>query len=140
MEKNSKIGKYIIYAVAVIFFGVMVYSAVTETLIPLRNEGKKDEFFHNLIGIPVIFAGTGIFVYGGYRIVRGTFSVLSDEKLISNTSKIRTKEISKEIKSAARKENFRMLIKAWKQGAKWLGLGALLITIGGITINLSKII
>lgn len=139
MEKNSNIGKYIIYAIAVIFFGALVYSAVTETLIPLREEGKKDEFFHNLIGIPVIFAGTAIFVYGGYRIVKDTFAVLNNEKLINNTSIIRTKEISKEIKSSARKENFNMLIKSWEPGAKWLGLGVLLITAGGITINLSKI-
>jgi hypothetical protein len=118
----------------------MAYSAVTEALIPLRNEGKNDEFFHNLIGIPVIFAGTGIFVYGGYRIVRGTFSVLSNEKLISNTSKIRTKVISKEIKSAAREENFRMLLNARNTEGKYLWLRSSLITTGGIIINLKQII
>lgn len=138
MEKNSNIGKYIIYAIAVIFFGALVYSAVTETLIPLREEGKKDEFFHNLIGIPVIFAGTAIFIYGGYRIVKDTFAVLNNEKLISNTSKIRTNEVSKEIKSTARKENFQMLITAWIKGAKYLGIGALLIIAGGIIINIKQ--
>lgn len=116
----------------------MAYSAITETLIPLWYEDKTDEFFHNLIGIPIIFAGTGIFIYGGYRIVKDTFAVLNNEKLISNTSKIRTNEVSKEIKSTARKENFQMLITAWIKGAKYLGIGALLIIAGGIIINIKQ--
>lgn len=140
MTKSNKAGYYILWTLGILFVGGILYSVVSETLLPLWNEGSKDEFMHNIIGIPVILTGTGILVYGGFRFVKDTFSTMGNEKLITNTSKIRTKETPKEIKSEARKENFQMLLNAWKTGGKYLGLGALLITAGGIIINIKQII
>ncbi|MBN1634631.1 MAG: hypothetical protein JW917_10735 [Ignavibacteria bacterium] len=140
MTKSKNAGYYILWTLGILFLGGILYSVVSETLLPLWNEGSKDEFMHNIIGIPVILTGTIIFVYGGYRFVKDSFSTMGNEKLITNTSKIRTKETPKEIKSTAKKENFQMQLNAWKTGGKYLLLGALLIIAGGITINLKQII
>lgn len=140
MNKTKNAGYYIFWILGILFFGGILYSAITETLLPLWNKGSKDEFIHNIIWIPVIFTGTGIFVYGGIRFIKDTFNTLSDERMITNTSTIRTKETPKETKSIARKENYRMLFNTWKPGGKYLLLGALVIIAGGITINLKQII
>jgi len=116
------------------------YSAITETLIPLLDEGRTTEFIYNIIGIPVIITGTSLFVYGGIIFVIDTFKLFGQEKMITNIENIRNKTAGKKIKSESRKENIKMLLLAWRRGGKFLGIGALLIICGGITINLNEIL
>lgn len=77
MNNTKNSGYYIFWILGILFFGGILYSAITETLLPLWNKESKDEFIHNIIGIPVIFTGTGIFVYGGIRFIKDTFNTLA---------------------------------------------------------------
>jgi hypothetical protein len=133
--------EYFLYIISgILLTAGIFYSVITETLIPLFNQGKTEEFIYNLIGIPVILTGTGLFVYGGIIFVIDTFKLFGQEKMITNIENIRNKNADKYIKSESRKENFKMLLSAWKRGGKFLGIGGLLIFAGGILINLKEII
>lgn len=144
MEINEK-GKTVLIKV-IVFTGfsilliIILWSVVTETLLPLYNSKQYDELVYNAAGIPVILLGTGIFVYGGWIFYRDSREFFENPKLTSNADIIRDRNAPKEKIKTARKENTRMLFSTWKKGFIWLLIGALVITAGGITINLKKII
>ncbi len=139
MKKFFK--EYFLYIISgILLTSGIFYSVITETLIPLYNQGKTTELIYNLIGIPVILTGTGLFVYGGIIFVIDTFKLFTQEKMITNIENIRNKNVDEYIKSESRKENFKMLLSTWKRGGKFLGIGGLLIFAGGILINLTEII
>ncbi len=144
MEINQKRKTVLIKVIVFTGFGVLLaiilWSVVTETLLPLYNSRQYEELAYNAVGIPIILLGTGIFVYGGWIFYRDSRELFENPKLTSNTDLIRDKKAPKEKIKTARKENTRMLFSAWKKGFMWLLIGALVIAAGGITINLKKII
>lgn len=131
--------KYVIISVIGIIALAILWSVITETLMPLYRNQDYHEFLYNLLGIPIIFIGTGIFAYGGYVFVKDTFSKFSDDQLAENIRIIKSSSASREEVSRAKKENRKTLFSAWRRGSLLLLLGAILIACGGIIINLGKI-
>lgn len=138
-ERKTLLIKVIVFAGFGVLLAIILWSAVTETLLPLYNSKLYDELIYNVIGIPVILLGTGIFIYGGWIFYRDSRELFENPKLTSNAVLIRDRNAPKEKIKTARKENTRMLFSAWRKGFIWLLTGALVIAAGGITINLKKI-
>ena len=139
-EARKKISTYIFFLACAVVLVFVLWSVVTETLLPLYRSKEYDELIYNLFGIPIILAGTGIFAYGGMIFVRDTREIFDNPKLISNIDIIRDKTLPKEKIKTSRSENTKMLFSTWKKGVYWLLIGAALITAGGLIINLKKII
>ena len=139
-ERKTLLIKVIVFTGFGVLLAIILWSAVTETLLPLYNSKLYDELIYNVIGIPVILLGTGIFIYGGWIFYRDSRELFENPKLTSNADLIRNRNAPKEKKKTARKENTRMLFSAWRKGFMWLLTGALVIGAGGVTINLKKII
>jgi hypothetical protein len=139
-EKNKLI-KLIVFAGFFVLLIFILWSVVTETLLPLYNSCRYSELIYNAIGIPIILLGTGIFVYGGWVFVRDTHNLFDNNiQLSQNLDTIRDKTVSKEKRKTARSENTKFLFVTWKKGGLGLLTGALLIIAGGIIINFKKII
>lgn len=136
MSKNKKSEsnpiKYILWAVAAVFVGLILWSMWTETMMPLIRAGDTRGIWLHLVGLPLILLGTSIFAYGGYIFMRDTFDVYRDETLRKNVQAIREKQASR----AMRWQNAKILFRAWVPGLRWLGLGFLLIAWGSYFINL----
>ncbi len=122
------------YIVAGIFVALCLYSALTEQIIPYWNSGQKHKFWTHIFGAPICIFGALVFVYGGALFTKdvllGTFNnpvVLGNIKLIKSGDKA--------LKQKARKENFRLLLKSSKRGAKWLAIGFAVIMLGAFIIN-----
>lgn len=139
-EARKKISTFIFFSACVVVLAIVLWSVVTETLLPLYRNKEYGEFIYNLFGIPVILIGTGIFAYGGRIFVRDTMEIFDNPKLTNNIDVIRNKALTKEKIKIARSENTRMLFSTWKKGFYWLLIGAVLITAGGLITNLKKII
>ncbi|HUF00643.1 MAG TPA: hypothetical protein VMN99_15420 [Anaerolineales bacterium] len=115
--------------------GSVLWSMWVDTLRPLIQAGDLRAVVFNLIGLPLILVGVGIFVYGGVVFVRDTFQSYQDETLLENMVIIRAKP-SRESVTAARWQTLRIFWRVWKPGLARLALGFLLIAIGGFLINL----
>jgi hypothetical protein len=129
---ESSIGKYVLWAVAAVFVGSILWSMWAETLLPLVRAGNTRAVWLHVVGLPLILLGTAVFVYGGYVFVRDTFDALGDETLQKNVQAIRAKQAT----GATCWQNAMILFRAWVPGLRWLGLGFLLIAAGGFLINL----
>ncbi|MBI5402881.1 MAG: hypothetical protein HY959_05745 [Ignavibacteriae bacterium] len=118
----------------------ILWSVVFETLIPLYEKKAYDEFAYNLTGIPLLIFGTGLFSYGGFVFVRDTLRELAlNEKVAINLEIIRNKISPREKIRAARSENTRFLLSAWKKGSFLMFIGIVFISAGGVTININNI-
>jgi hypothetical protein len=144
LEKGKDIRKIvtkvIVFTGLAVLLIIILWSVVTETLLPLYRNRQLEELTYNAFGIPVILIGTGIFVYGGWVFYRDSRNLFYDPNLINNADLIRNKNEPKEKIKIARSENTKMLFSTWKKGAFWLLIGAVLITGGGFVINLKKIL
>ena len=137
----SGIYKLIFFGVIIILFAVILWSAVTETLIPLYREQKFDEFVYNIFGIPFLIFGVCIFTYGGWVFVMDTYRLLYlNAELAKNIYIIRDKSQPKEAKREARTINIKILFSACKKGGFRLIIGAITIFAGIILINFKKIL
>lgn len=139
-EARKKISTYIFFSACVVVLAFVLWSVVTETLIPLYKNKEYNELIYNLFGIPVILIGTGIFAYGGRIFFGDTKELFDNPQLINNIEIIRNKALPKEKIKIVRSENTKMLFSTWKKGFYRLLIGALLIIAGGLIINLKKII
>lgn len=140
-ENKNRIFKYAFFAACGVLLVYILWSVAFETLIPLYREKAYDEFTYNLFGIPAIILGTGLFAYGGFLFVRDTLKELAqNEKIADNLDIIKNKTNSPEKIRAARSENTKFLLVAWKKGSFLLFIGAAAIIAGGIIINLKKIL
>lgn len=144
-QMNSiKTSKPIFKYLALLGLGFLLFiilkSAILKTLVPFYRNGEYEEFAYNLIGIPILLFGTGIFAYGGWLFYNDTRSIMDDDKLLNNVETIRNKGALQEDRKKARIENTKVLFAIWKRGSIRLLIGALIIICGGIIINLKKII
>jgi len=128
-----KLGLKIVLAV---FVGLVLWSMLTETLMPLYRAGRTTELILNLAGIPVILLGTAVFVYGGFVFVRDTFQVWASPELAASYAQMKT---DPRRRSEAASRNRGILFRAWKPGLVRLAIGFLLIAIGSVIINGLKI-
>lgn len=72
--KNLPWGKLFWLFIAFLFTIFMAWSVLYETLLPLWSAGDTIGFQRNLIGIPILFLGIGLFCYSAFRFLRDTFS------------------------------------------------------------------
>jgi hypothetical protein len=119
-----------------VFVGLVLWSVVSETLVPLYRAGKTTELVLNLAGIPVALLGTAVFAYGGYVFVRDTFGVWGSPEMVENTKLLKS---DPRRKSEAARRNRGILFRAWKPGLIRMGTGFLLIAIASVIINWLKI-
>ncbi|MCX6163854.1 MAG: hypothetical protein NTU73_03160 [Ignavibacteriae bacterium] len=139
-EARKKISTYMFFLACAVVLVFVSWSVVTDTLIPLYRDKEYDELIYNIFGIPLILIGTGIFAFGGRIFIRDTRELFDNPQLTNNIDIIRDKKLSKEKIKIARSENTRMLFSAWKKGFYRLLIGAIFIVVGGLIINLKKII
>lgn len=118
------------------FVAAILWSFVTETLLPLHRGGHTTEMYLNLIGFPIILFGTAVFAYGGYLIVRNTWRLFNSPEVAANYDLIKA-DTGKRAEASARNRN--ILFQAWKPGAIKLLLGFSLIATGSVIINWLKI-
>jgi uncharacterized membrane protein YidH (DUF202 family) len=59
---------------AFLFTVFMAWSVLYETLLPLFRSGDMAAFNRNLVGIPLIFIGVGLFCYSAFRFLRDTLN------------------------------------------------------------------
>lgn len=134
-RSEGQVAKWVGIGIAVLFVGSILWSIIFETMLPLWRAGEWLSIVYHLVGIPIILAGTGCFVYGGFVFVRDTFGAMGDESMIENRALIHRKP-SKEAVRHAQRENLKALLRAWWPGTKWLAAGFGLIAVGGFLINL----
>jgi hypothetical protein len=140
-ENKRRIFKYAFFSACVVLLVIILWSVVTETLIPLYRSKHYDEFIYNIFGIPLIIVGVGLFAYGGWIFVRDTHNLFDyNLQIARDWETIRDKTQPKENVRIARSENTRILFSTWKKGAFWLLIGAIFIIAGGLMINLKKMI
>ncbi len=118
-----------------LFFASIIWSMITETLLPLWRDGQLVELGLNLIGLPIILAGTGLFGWGGLLFVRDTHALISDDDFVGRAELIRDRGVPRRERWAAQGQQFGLMLRRWRRGALWLGLGYGLIVIGGLIIN-----
>ncbi len=120
--------------IAFLFVLFMAFSVVFESLLPLWRSGDRQMFARNLIGIPIIFLGVGLFVWSAILFLRDTFRAVNrPEKEGRNLSTENNQR--GESSQFPRAHNFRLLLSAWKPSAIFFILSVLLVAIGGRLIN-----
>ncbi len=127
-------GKILLALIASLFVGAILWSIGFESLLPLWLAGDMEMLARNLIGIPIIFIGLGLFIWGALRFIPATYTAMSAPELRERVKLIRS-SAPKEIISQARKENFIALIRAWKPALLYMLAGFTLIAFGGWLIN-----
>jgi hypothetical protein len=139
--EKRQIFKYAFFSACAVLLVIILWSVVTETLIPLCRGKHYDEFTYNIFGIPLIIIGVGLFAYGGWVFVRDTHNLFDNNfQLAENLDIIRNKTQPKEKIKTARNKNTKLLCLTWKKGAFWLLIGAIFIIAGGLMLNLKKFI
>jgi len=140
-ENKNSIFKFAFLSACGVLLIYILWSVVTETLIPLYNAKTYDEFIYNLFGVPLTLFGTCVFAYGGWVFVRDTArELLQNDKISGNLEIIKNKENQSDIIKAAKIENSKFLLKTWKKGSLFMLFGALTVSVGGLLINLKKIL
>lgn len=132
---SDTIFKWIGWFVLIGFVGSILWSMWVDTLQPLIRAGDTRGLIFNLVGLPIILLGTGIFVYGGFRFVRATFHAMQEPGAVANIARIQEGGLPSDELRLARMENLRTLWNAWKVPLLWLAFGFALIALGGFLIN-----
>jgi hypothetical protein len=117
---------------AVAFIGSIFWSIWFETLLPLIRAGDTAGMIANLVGIPIILAGTGLICYGGFVFVRDTFAIWSGLAVLPEETVRATQALT----IAEKRRHHRALLwKAWQRPLLWIALGFGMIALGGFIIN-----
>jgi hypothetical protein len=117
------------------FVASILWSMWVDTLQPLIRTGDTRALILNMIGLPVILLGAGIFVYGGLLFVRRTFNALGATQTAENMALMRGGKLPPGELRQARMQNLKALWDAWKHPLLWLASGFALIALGGFLIN-----
>ena len=133
---SPNLGRLALILLGVLFVGSIIWSFLYETLLPLWTAGDVRGIVLHLVGFPIILAGTALFAYGGFVLVRDTFSAMADPQLKDNVTTIEDDAAEPEAVKQARWANARFLFRAWKPGALRMAAGFALIALGGWLINL----
>lgn len=133
---SPNLGRLVPILLSALFVGSIIWSFLYETLLPLWTAGDVRSIILHLVGFPIILAGAALFAYGGYLLVRDTFSAMADPHLKQNTATIKDDAAPAETVRRARWANARFLFRSWKPGALRMAAGFALIALGGWLINL----
>jgi hypothetical protein len=132
--KDLTWGKILLALFASLIVGAFLWSIGFESLLPLWLAGDMQMLTRNLFGIPIIFIGLGLFIWGALRFITATYTAMNAPELRDRVKIIRS-NAPKESISQARKENFSALIRAWKPALLIMLAGFILIAFGGWLIN-----
>ncbi len=132
--KELSRSKILLALFASLILGAFLWSIVFETLLPLWRANDLQMFARNLIGIPLIFIGLGIFIWGALRFITATYTSMSTPEIRERTKIIRSAAPA-EARQQARKANFRALLHAWKPSLSLMLAGFALLAIAGRLIN-----
>ncbi|MBC7227840.1 MAG: hypothetical protein H5T61_11510 [Thermoflexales bacterium] len=121
------------WGVVLLFVALLVGSAWRETVGPLLRRGEWVRAGREAAGFLVILGGLGAVLYGGFRFVQATFRALGDPAMGRNLEVIRARKgrTLADVR-AARRENARLLLRAWRPGTGWLLVGLGGIGLGGL--------
>jgi len=108
--------------VALVFFGSIIWSMGYETLLPLLRNEQWLAFLANLLGLPIILAGTAIMLWGFWVFLRDVGGGGNGQTLQPPT-----RQMSREQRKATQQE----ALARMKPGLFRLVGGMLLIAIGG---------
>jgi len=125
----------IVYAVlAAVFGGSILWSIFFETLQPLLRAGRTTEFWLNIVGIPVLFAGVGLLAWGAWDLVRGIFTIQADPE--SKRAMIQASEDAEKRQAVlASNPNLQALVRSVGPSARRFLSGLGLIVIGSLLSN-----
>jgi hypothetical protein len=130
--RSDRIWTIIGIGAVVLFVGSIFWSIWFDTLLPLIRAGDTPELIANLVGIPIILAGTVLFCYGGFVFVRDTFAIWSGFAAMPEAD-VRA---LKALPIAEQRRRYRALLwKAWQRPLLWMAIGFGLIAVGGFVIN-----
>lgn len=114
--------------------GSILWSVVFETLLPLAQAGHWQELTANLVGIPVIFAGTAAMIWGCLLFVLATFEGMASGERAA-LSEMERKGIRGAERRAAQRAMLERFLVVWRPGILWLAGGFMVILAGGWWIN-----
>lgn len=114
--------RYLLSLVALVFFGSIIWSMGYETLLPLLRNEQWLAFLANLLGLPIILAGTAIMLWGFWVFLRDVGGGGNGQTLQPPT-----RQMSREQRKATQQE----ALARMKPGLFRLVGGMLLIAIGG---------
>ena len=123
-----------LFAIALLFAALFVWSVIYETLLPLLRAGDIRGIVAHIVGIPIIVAGTAVFVYGGFRLLRGVFTLMQDKSFKEHALVIKKQPSPKAVREA-RKAHLQMWGAALRGGILWMAIGFAGIALGGWIIN-----
>jgi len=115
-NRSTGIGKWVFIGLAVLFVVSIIWSFIYETLMPLLTAGDVGAAGRNLVGFPIILAGTALFAYGGFVFVRDTFGAMQHPQMQENLAQINEKNGPSDLVKRARRANMRLLLGSWKDG------------------------
>ena len=121
------------------FFGflfvlALAFSVVFESLLPLWRAGELQMLYRNLIGIPLIFIGVGMFIWSALRFLWDGLQAINHPEI--NQQKIKGEDGFGDGRAgASRKIPLRNLIKAWRVSFLLFVIAFSLMAAGGWLIN-----
>lgn len=136
-QKPRDLSVLLLKVIAIVFALSIPASFVMETALPLWQAGRTLEFILNLVGFPIIFVGTGVFVWSAFLFLRAYFAILPD--ILTAGAAVRDATSPSE-RAALRRANLAMLWREFRTPSLWFAAGAGLILLGGLTINAAKIL
>lgn len=126
--------KWLFGGIGVVFAAAFFWSLWSETLYPLIKQGDTAGLMAHLLGLPLLFLGLGLFVYGGFRIVRDMFTMMGDPEVRTRQQVIEGGNAAADIHQA-RWRNFTHWLRALSRGGVWMLGGFLLMWIGGVLLR-----
>ncbi len=127
------------WGVVLLFMASLVGSAWRETVGPLIRRMAWREAFWAMAGFLMVLAGLGGVLYGGFRFLQETSRAFGDEAMQRNLAMIRERKMYLPARvRAARRENLRILGRAWCPGTGWLLVGLGGIGLGGLVSDASE--
>ncbi|MCD6401435.1 MAG: hypothetical protein J7L73_05840 [Anaerolineales bacterium] len=126
---GERLALWFMAIVLILIFCAILWSYLSDTLIPLIQQGNYLHAAFNLFGFIVMMVGLGFFVYGGFLFLTVSYQALLSPQLKANRERIHA-NLSRESVKIAKRENLLFLWKTWKPSFLWLGLGILLFALG----------
>lgn len=119
--------------IAFLLIGSIFWSILYETLLPLVRAEQWNELIANLLGIPLILAGFGAFLWGSWRFLTSTMDVMSAPDEAGEAPADGAEKPWLRKTNAAQR---RKLFAAWTRPVIWIAGGFILMLLGGMVINI----
>lgn len=134
-DRRSKFGSTLLLLFGVAFGASILWSLWFETLQPLLQQDDQRGLMLHALGVPLIFGGTALFVYGGWVFISDTYGAFADQGFARDAQTIQKTGPGLDL-LPVRWRNLMHLLRAWRPGLLRMGLGFALLALGGYLINL----